>query len=87
MAEEEGLQHAKGQEEEDSHTSEQPQEVTPHEENLVANDENLNPIQVSEESNDDTNNNDMNTSPNVILILADDLGFGDLSISGHPTSR
>ena len=26
-------------------------------------------------------------SPSVIILLADDLGFGDLSFSGHPTSR
>jgi len=25
--------------------------------------------------------------PNVIVMLVDDLGFGDLGISGHPTSQ
>ncbi|KAM5172606.1 arylsulfatase A isoform 1-T2 [Mantella aurantiaca] len=27
------------------------------------------------------------TPPNVILLFADDLGFGDLGVYGHPTSR
>ena len=37
---------------------------------------------------DDTNRNHNKTSrPNVLLILADDLGYGDLEgVFGHPTS-
>ena len=30
---------------------------------------------------------DTDRSPDVIILLADDLGYGDLSVSGHPTSR
>ena len=29
----------------------------------------------------------LSESPDVIILLADDLGYGDLSVSGHPTSR
>ena len=29
----------------------------------------------------------LNSRPNVVLFLADDLGYGDLPIFGHPTSK
>nr|XP_053638451.1 arylsulfatase A-like isoform X1 [Cherax quadricarinatus] len=36
---------------------------------------------------DETCNLINDTLPNIIILLADDLGYGDLSFSGHPTSR
>lgn len=29
----------------------------------------------------------MKQRPNIILLLADDMGFGDLGSFGHPTSK
>ena len=36
-------------------------------------------------SNDNDNNNDNNVKPNILLFVADDLGYNDLSLTGAPT--